>query len=84
MECKCETEEIFLKEEILDEGILGWQQLPITIDKIYYEDMGVLIDKRDTNTYLRLVNTSDYNCLDSGSKIEISYCPFCGKKLKQM
>jgi len=81
MKCLCEEESIFLKKEVLANGILGWQNLPVTIDEVWYDEIGCLIDKRDNVAYFRLVYTDDYNCLDSGVKIEIKFCPFCGREL---
>lgn len=79
--CVCKTEKIFLTKEILSEGILGWQNFPVTVEKVWYDELGILIDKRGNSSYLRLVRTDDYNCLESGEKIEIYFCPICGKKL---
>jgi hypothetical protein len=81
MSCLCENESLFLEREVVDEGMFGWAQMPMQINKILYTSVGVLIDKRDTETYLRLVQTDDYGCLEAGEKIEIKFCPFCGKKL---
>lgn len=81
--CSCETEKPFLTREVVDEGMFGWGQMPQTIDSIRYEEVGVLIDVRDEAAFLRLVNLTDYNCMDSGSNIEINFCPFCGRNLKQ-
>jgi hypothetical protein len=33
--------------------------------------------------FLRFVEASDSDCLDHGDKIEISYCPMCGRKLSR-
>ena len=80
--CLCESEKPFLTREVVDEGMFGWGQLPQTVDKILYDEVGVLIDRRD-ETFLRLVNLADYNCMDAGANIEINFCPFCGKNFKQ-
>ncbi len=80
--CKCTTEEIFLTREVVDEGIFGWGQVPQIVDKILYSDIGVLIDVRDNYAYLRLVDTSDYQCMDSGMNIQINFCPFCGNSFE--
>ena len=79
--CLCESEKPFLTREVVDEGMFGWVQLPQTVDKILYDEVGVLIDRRD-QTFLRLVNLEDYNCMDSGANVEINFCPFCGKNFK--
>ena len=33
--------------------------------------------------FLRFVDVTDADCLDHGAKIAISYCPVCGRKLKE-
>lgn len=44
------------------------------IDSLSY-DLCLFIDSRG---YLRLVDADDCNCLDSGEKIKINFCPICG------
>lgn len=80
-DCLCINENIFLEKEVLADGILGWQNPPITIDTVWHNKIGCLIDKRNDVAFLRLVDTDDYNCLEAGTKIEIKFCPFCGKGL---
>ena len=55
-------------------SIIGW-------DEVVETTLDLFIDKRDTKTYLRLVDVEDSECIESGAKIEIKYCPFCGNKL---
>lgn len=44
------------------------------------ENLYVFMDKRCGTAYLRLVG-EDSNCIESGEKIEIRYCPFCGDEI---
>lgn len=40
---------------------------------------GVVIDDRG---YIRLVDLDDFQCLEAGQKIEIQFCPFCGRDFR--
>ena len=51
---------------------------PYEVSKNLY---GLFIDKRDSSSYLRFADLDDCNCLESGNKIKINFCPFCGEKL---
>jgi hypothetical protein len=42
--------------------------------------LGIWIDSRG---YLRMADLDDCNCLDSGEKIKIAFCPMCGEKIDQ-
>ena len=46
---------------------------------IFQDDYFVIIDRG----YLRLC-TTDSDCLDHGEKIQISFCPICGRKLREI
>lgn len=41
--------------------------------------LGVFIDRG----HIRLVDLDDANCIESGQKIPIKFCPFCGKEMKK-
>jgi len=40
--------------------------------------LGVFIDRG----FLRLVDITDDDCIESGQKIKINFCPICGDKIK--
>lgn len=82
--CKyCDDETIIIKKDIISDGSWGWGgELSITHNQICDDTYGLFIDKRDETTYLRFAQLDDCGCLESGEKIEISFCPFCGKLLR--
>ena len=81
--CKyCIDENIILKREIISTVSWGWGgDTAITEDKALTDTFGLFLDKRDDTTYLRFAQLNDCMCLESGEKVEISFCPFCGNKL---
>jgi hypothetical protein len=54
--------------------------------KISLEEAEADMDKFDVfvdRGFLRFADVRDSDCLDHGDKIEISYCPMCGRKLSR-
>lgn len=45
-----------------------------------YEESQLIIDRG----YLRLGQTDDMNCIDSGIKVKINYCPMCGCRISKV
>ena len=43
-------------------------------------DFGIFIDRG----YIRMCDLSDTNCIESGLKIEINFCPICGEKVEKL
>jgi hypothetical protein len=80
----CEKDKpIFENEDVLT-GWPGWfdDEHLLTrkeFDAFTYKQ-GVVIDSRG---YLRLVHLDDFDCLDHGQNVEINFCPFCGKALRE-
>jgi hypothetical protein len=75
----CENEQSMLsRERILP---LSWG--------FGYDDCKISLSETETITehlyidrgFLRLVNIEDSQCIESGEKIKINYCPICGNKL---
>lgn len=74
------TENIF-EIEVLSDSAFGWtweEKIKIARKELGSDDYGLFIDRG----YLRFVMLNDCDCLDHGDKIEISFCPFCGRDLK--
>lgn len=80
--CKyCEGKETIIKKEFLSTSLVGWNKDMLATELFGTEyDEGVFIDRG----YLRLVDLDDCNCLDTGEKILINYCPMCGDRLKEI
>ena len=77
----CEKETVILERDFISEGSWGWGDISITLNQVIEDTFGLFIDKRDNTTFLRFANLEDCQCLESGEKVEISFCPFCGRKL---
>ena len=52
-------------------------------DEVDYRDNSVIIQNRNGQGYIRLVDREDMDCLDHGGYIKINYCPMCGSELKE-
>lgn len=83
-ECKyCSKEDVILRKDVPSVPI-DWSPDGIIRQKDVEErEVGILIDERIGSYFLRLVYLDDCNCIDHGEKIEINYCPFCGKNLHE-
>ena len=83
--CKfCENEEIIINQEIISESAWGWGgDTRITLSEVSTDNFGLFIDKRDSKTFMRFADIEDSQCIESGEKVEINFCPFCGKNLKE-
>lgn len=78
----CELEYPIIKTEEISSASWGWGgELKIKESEAISKEMVIFIDKRDNFNYLRYVDIDDCQCLESGHKIEINFCPFCGEKL---
>lgn len=47
------------------------------------QDMSVVMEIRNGAGYIRLGDRGEMNCIDHENKIQINFCPMCGKELKQ-
>ena len=79
MNCEyCENEKIMMQRTVVNPATIAWVGGIKAKDVSVFEyELGALVDSRG---YLRLVDLDDYQCLDHGKKIKISFCPFCGKE----
>ena len=78
--CKfCEEEETLLSKNIISEGSWGWGgDISITSSETSEDEHHLFIDRG----FLRLVDIEDSQCIESGLKVEIKFCPMCGNKVK--
>jgi len=83
MNCKyCKEEETIIKHDEISSASWGWGgELKIKESESITNEMHLFLDKRDMGTYLRYADSDDCSCLESGEKIKINFCPFCGTKL---
>ena len=74
----CENSATLMKKVVVNPNLLQWLGCPnqSAIDTAKYR-LCVFVDRG----YLRMVDTDDSQCLDSGEKVKISFCPMCGRKL---
>lgn len=84
--CKyCKEDIPIFDKDIISEFAWGWgnDDFKINLKQAKESEMkwGLFIDKRDTCSYLRFADLMDCDCMDSGLKIDIKYCPCCGDKL---
>jgi hypothetical protein len=81
----CGEGKVMIKKEIISTCAWGWGNIEVGLDHaLKVQDLfGLFIDKRCSTTYLRLANLEDCNCIESGEKIEIKFCPMCGDMLKE-
>lgn len=79
----CEHDRIqnkaMITKKFLDGTYIGWNKNDLASD-LDYERWYISVEKRCDTGYLRLT-TTDNNCIESGSKIEINFCPMCGEQL---
>jgi hypothetical protein len=83
--CCCENETFFLKKLVISTTSWGWgtSDVKITRDEAEadMDEIGVMIDTRNDKSFIRLVRTDDFQCMESGLNVEIKFCPFCGRSL---
>lgn len=72
----CEGKKTILEKEIVNDWIFGWMK-EVKPKDLIYDNLGVFIDRG----YLRMADLDDCQCLESGQKIKINYCLFCGKEV---
>jgi len=77
--CKfCKDSETIINEEFISSFSWGWGgDISIKQDELKYINYGLFIDRG----YIRFVDLDDSQCLDSGLKCGINFCPFCGIEL---
>jgi len=74
----CEKEKTIVDDVFISRSSWGWGGVTkITISEAIQIKVDVFIDRG----YLRMVDIDDCQCIDSGKKIKIKYCPFCGKEI---
>lgn len=80
----CEKDKTMMSQEIISRSNWGWgadNLIKLTLTEAEEDPvkLAVFIDRG----HLRLVDSSDCNCMDAGEKIKIKFCPMCGEKLKE-
>ena len=75
----CSNDNFLMKKKVLNDSMVGWDK-DMKATELWYMEIAVMLDDRG---YIRLVNPDDCQCLDHGQKIEINYCPMCGKKYRE-
>lgn len=79
----CNQYKSMFQKNIISTAAWGWGDIEVGLDNaLKVQDLfGLFIDKRCDTAYLRFANLEDCNCIESGERIEIKYCPVCGEKL---
>ncbi len=78
---KCNEKRIPLISVEIADSINGWDRQLLFNDATYHEEH-VAFEVRNDRGYIRFVDMDDCNCLDHGNYVEISNCPFCGRKFE--
>lgn len=78
----CEKEHTMVEQNVINRANWGWGYdglIKLTLAEAEEDqtNISVFIDRG----YLRLVDSNDCNCMDSGKKIKINFCPICGSKI---
>ncbi len=78
----CEEDKVMMEKEVIPETSWGmgndFTKINLREALRQTERIGVFIDRG----YLRMVTMDDCQCIESGEKIKISYCPMCGEEIK--
>lgn len=74
----CDDEKILMTVSEISPDSFGWRTGSITFDDVCYNKNIIFIDRG----YLRIADIDDCQCLGSGEKIKIKFCPMCGAELK--
>jgi len=77
----CDKGKVLLEKEVISSCSWGFSEEPIPISDTFNDKLICFIDKRREKAYLRLTDEDDNQCIESGVKVEIAYCPKCGKKI---
>ena len=72
----CESKEVLINVELVDEAPIIWCG-SISVKDLTYSDFGVFVDRG----HIRFCDMSDCGCMDHGQKVKINFCPNCGKDL---
>jgi hypothetical protein len=76
----CEKEKTLLSMTNISPCSWGFgQDIKIRIDEISEINNVLFIDRG----YLRLSDINDSQCIESGEKIKINFCPICGNKINE-
>jgi len=69
-----------IEADKLDESLFEWSG-EATIRIYDRENNSVMFEVRNGVGYIRLGDREDMNCIESGDKIKVNFCPMCGVKL---
>ena len=80
----CEKDKVMMTRDEISKSNWGWgyddvAKLTLREAEEDPNKLGVFTDRG----YLRLACLHDCNCMDSGEKIKINFCPMCGDKIKE-
>jgi hypothetical protein len=75
---------LLIESEKLDDHLIGLDPTMLATTLLnFVDDNSVVINIRNGRGYIRLGDRDDMQCLDHEQKIEIYYCPMCGRKLME-
>jgi hypothetical protein len=75
----CKNEKSLLSIDVISDCSWGWRgDTSIKFDEVVKNNMHLFVDRG----FLRLVDIGDCCCIESGEKVAISFCPFCGEKIE--
>lgn len=78
----CEKEKVMISKETISRSNWGWgYDNVVKITLIEAEESPTILDMFIDRGFIRLVDRDDCNCIESGEKIKINFCPMCGDKI---
>jgi hypothetical protein len=75
----CDDEKILIKTQEISDTSFGWRTGSIKWEDVCYDTNIIFVDRG----FLRFAPIDDCQCLESGEKFKINFCPMCGKELKE-
>lgn len=85
MKCKYCEESAFttiIENSVTEYGYNIWGNIGL-YDEPLETDTSVVFEMRCGSGYIRLGDRCDMECIDHCNKIQVNYCPMCGKKLAE-
>ena len=81
--CKNNGFNILIESKKIDDWIIGWdvEMLATSLEQL---DNSVVMDIRNGCGYLRIGDREEMQGLDTEDKVNIKFCPFCGRKFKEV
>ncbi len=75
--CK-EGQFTLMSKEVIDDNILA-PHSEVTLKQAGYTMLSVFMEVRNGAGYLRMGDISESSCIDHGERIQLNYCPNCGR-----